>query len=94
MGSFAELCNARRMITGACLCGAVRYEAAGPLENLVHCHCSRCRKHHGVPFATLVAAPVQGFDWLQGEACVREYAPSEARLRRFCGSCSSVVAPP
>ncbi|WP_442475962.1 GFA family protein [Roseovarius litorisediminis] len=32
---------------GSCQCGAVRYEVAGPLRQVVGCHCSQCRKTSG-----------------------------------------------
>lgn len=32
---------------GGCLCGAVRYEIHGKLYNVITCHCSKCRRHHG-----------------------------------------------
>src|SRR5690349_8826197 len=79
------------MFTGACLCGSLRYEAHGPLQALVHCHCSMCRKHHGAPFASLALAPLEGFRWLEGEAAVVDYASSAACVRRFCGTCGSVA---
>ena len=79
------------MITGACLCGALRYEVATPPQQLLHCHCSVCRKHHGAPFATFVTAPAPALHWLDGEASVQEYASSPERVRRFCGVCGSVA---
>lgn len=79
------------MIRGACLCGAVRYEVEGPFENLMHCHCSMCRKHHGAPFATFVGAKASGFRWVSGESSIAEYKSSPNGVRRFCSSCSSVV---
>jgi len=81
------------MFTGACLCGTLSYEARGPLRALVHCHCSRCRKHHGAPFASMAVAPLEGFRWLEGEGSVVEYASSRAgtRVRPFCGTCGAVA---
>ena len=32
---------------GGCLCGAVRYEAQGPLRPVVACHCDMCRRTSG-----------------------------------------------
>jgi len=87
----AELCDAARMLTGACLCGALRYEVEGPLRNLTHCHCSMCRKHHGAPFASLVEAALSSFRWSSGEASVSEYASSATRVRAFCEICGSVA---
>jgi len=94
MGSAAELCDAERMLIGACLCGALRYEVEGPLQMLLHCHCSMCRKHHGAPFATLAAVPAESLRWQSGEASLLEYPSPSARLRRFCGVCGSVAPAP
>ena len=57
------------LLAGACLCGAIRYEVEGPLPAPIHCHCSRCRKHHGAPFATSVELAPNAFHWLAGETC-------------------------
>lgn len=82
------------MITGACLCGALRYEVEGPVQRLIHCHCSMCRKHHGAPFATLVEVPAHTLRWLEGEASALGYASSARRTRRFCGACGAVAPAP
>lgn len=79
------------MINGACLCGALRYTVEGPFKNLMHCHCSMCRKHHGAPFATFVGASASGFRWISGEDTVVEYKSSEEAVRRFCPTCFSVA---
>lgn len=84
----------RRMITGACLCGAVRYEMEGPLHSLLHCHCSMCRKHHGAPFASFVGTAAAGFRWVSGAEGVCEYPSSPDGVRRFCGVCGSVAPMP
>lgn len=79
------------MLTGACLCGSLRYEVDGLLESLEHCHCSMCRKHHGAPFASLVDVAAAGFRWREGEGSVAEYASSPERVRRYCAICGSVA---
>lgn len=79
------------MLTGACLCGALRYEVDGPLEALAHCHCSMCRKHHGAPFASMASVSAGRFRWRSGDASVGEYASSSRRVRRFCQVCGSVA---
>ena len=33
--------------TGGCLCGGVRYETKGPLEDVLQCHCENCRRLTG-----------------------------------------------
>lgn len=33
------------MITGSCLCGAVRFSVRNGGESVAACHCTQCRKH-------------------------------------------------
>lgn len=76
-------------IHGSCLCGSVRWRVAKPLEQMSHCHCSMCRKSHGAPFATYVAAEAPGFAWQAGEEHIVRYRSSEQFERGFCGQCGS-----
>jgi hypothetical protein len=82
------------MSHGECLCGALVYEVEGAFENIWHCHCSMCRKAHGAPFASGVAAPASRFRWVRGEETVREYESSPGRVRRFCATCAAVAPTP
>jgi hypothetical protein len=79
------------MITGACLCGAVRYELDDHSHQLTHCHCSMCRKHHGAPFATFVDVEPSAFRWLAGGEHVLRYPSSPSRVRCSCDVCGSVL---
>jgi hypothetical protein len=76
---------------GTCLCGAVRYDVAGPLGMMVHCHCSMCRKHHGSAFATFVGAPLAGYKLTSGADQIVEYRSSPGSARRFCRVCGSAA---
>ena len=82
------------MTEGRCLCGALRYEIDGPIVDLVHCHCSMCRKHHGTPFATWAAAPAAGFRWVGDTSTLASYRSSENGHRDFCSVCGSVAPMP
>ena len=77
------------MPNGSCLCGAVTYEAKEPLENLVHCHCSMCRKIHGTPFGSYVRSRQVIFK--SGESNIARYESSPGFPRCFCDQCGSVV---
>ena len=69
--------------TGGCLCGAVRFAAAGEPYRVGICHCMDCRKHHGAVFyaaAIFPAAAVQ----ITGQ--VGDY-----KGRCFCPICGSSV---
>ena len=78
------------MTKATCLCGALEYEFTAPFDQMLHCHCSMCRKHHGTAFATFVSAPVAAFRWIKGEDKVRTYASSAEGKRFFCAICGSV----
>jgi hypothetical protein len=79
------------MITGSCLCGAVRYEANEPFGSMMSCHCSMCRKHHGSAFGTYVSAPIGNFRWVAGEDALLKYKSSEQSTRNSCSVCGSTV---
>jgi hypothetical protein len=79
------------MTEGRCLCGALRYEIDGPFVDMLHCHCSMCRKHHGAPYATWVAAPASGFRWTAEPTTLVSYASSAGFHRDFCSACGSVA---
>ena len=75
------------MKTGACACGAVRYEVTGELTKVTYCHCSKCRRWHGhvgaytaVERAGFRLAEPRGLKWHSVTATVR---------RGFCGECGS-----
>lgn len=74
-----------RPATGGCECGAVRYEARGPLRDVINCHCGQCRRIHGhfaayaaVARADLVIVEERGLKW---------YRSSDDARRGFCGEC-------
>lgn len=77
------------MIRGSCLCGAVRYEIAGPLEEMHHCHCRRCRKAHGAAFSTFARTPAASLRLVSGAQTLRRFRSSTSVQRTFCGECGS-----
>ncbi len=81
----------RENYTGGCLCGKVRFEISGEIENIVYCHCSRCRKAQGSAFATNGNVAIKEFSFISGENEMTGYEslPGEAKL--FCQHCGSPV---
>jgi hypothetical protein len=75
--------------TGACLCGAVRLRARGPLRGVVYCHCSQCRRQTGHVFAatSVAAADLE----VEGSDNVAWYEASPEARRGFCRTCGSVL---
>lgn len=78
-----------RMLTGGCLCGAVRYEINGMVRHVTHCHCTMCRKAHGAAFATYAFLGRRRFRIAQGSDALRSYRSSADVTREFCGTCGS-----
>lgn len=76
-------------ISGSCLCGAVRFQASGPLGDVVVCHCRMCRKAHGhvgaytaVRKDALTLVATRGLRWYRSSADAR---------RGFCAECGSTL---
>ena len=78
------------MSRASCLCGDVTWDLEGPYVFMHHCHCGRCRKAHGTPFATYIGAAEDGFR-LHGAARVTAWAPQPGVSRSFCSRCGSIV---
>ncbi|MDX2155057.1 MAG: GFA family protein [Hyphomicrobiaceae bacterium] len=78
-------------VRGRCLCGGVRFEIRGPLDNPLNCHCENCRKQHGAAFRTRVRVEKDDFHWVEGEHLVSFYESSAGVFRGFCRICGSPI---
>ena len=72
--------------SGGCLCGGVRYEVAGPLRDVINCHCSRCRRTSG-HFGAYTAAPSSALTVVRRDG-LRWYV-ADGRERGFCALCGA-----
>lgn len=75
------------MRTGACACGAVRYEAAGDMTDVTFCHCSRCRRWHG-HVGAYTAVERAGFRLVEQRG-LKWHWLNETVQRGFCSECGS-----
>lgn len=75
-----------QVITGGCLCGAIRYEAGGPPYHLTHCHCEDCRRASGAPFVTWASFHQDNFRFTAGQPREVHWA---GRVRSFCPHCGT-----
>ena len=79
-------------LKGECLCGKIRYEYKGKTGNLVHCHCSKCRKWHGSAFRSRIVIEKAGYKLTQGEEYLAHYQASSQVIKTFCSNCGSNLA--
>jgi hypothetical protein len=79
------------MQTGSCLCGAVKYEVRGDLQQTLYCHCGRCRKASGSAFATNALVATKDFVVVQGEDTLKKFSTPAGVHRYFCGNCGSPI---
>ena len=77
------------MLTGHCLCGAIRFEVTPPLQGVGNCHCSMCRRSHGTPFFTYAQVEREGLRVLAGAEHVRRFRSSPPVERSFCDTCGA-----
>jgi hypothetical protein len=78
--------------SGGCLCGALRYEAAGEPLAAGHCYCADCRKASGSGFVPFLGFPA-GAVRFSGPS--RSFSSKAANgndaTRNFCPTCSGLV---
>jgi hypothetical protein len=74
----------KQTYTGGCQCGAVRYEVAADIDEVIACNCSRC----GRMGFLLAFAPAQDFKLLSGEGATTEYQFNKHVIHHlFCSTC-------
>ena len=76
---------------GGCLCGKVRFEISGKIQNIVYCHCSRCRKAQGSAFATNGNVDAEKFIFISGEEAMTGYESTPGQTKYFCQHCGSPI---
>lgn len=75
------------MKTGSCLCGDVRFELRGPLDGVIACHCTQCRKQTGHHWASTHTADADLH--FVADSTLRWYRSSDRAQRGFCSRCGS-----
>lgn len=76
-----------RVREGGCLCGAVRFRAAGEPGNPTLCHCRTCRRAAGAPLVAWLTFARAGFAFTGAEPV--RYRSSPGVARTFCGRCGT-----
>jgi hypothetical protein len=75
------------ILSGGCQCGAVRYALTAPPERAHVCHCRKCQKAVGSPFAALAPVRRSHFAWTRGTPAA--FASSSLAHRDFCAACGT-----
>lgn len=80
------------VMTGRCLCGAVRFRVTPPTLWSAHCHCTLCQRAHGAAFVTWVGAASDRSEILEQEhGDLVWYHSSEQAERGFCRRCGTTL---
>ena len=81
----------KRILSGGCLCGSVRYEYDGEPEGASYCHCDDCRKATGGPYTVGVLVRATNLRIVSGRAQGYTTTGDSGNLitREFCPDCGS-----
>jgi hypothetical protein len=79
------------MYLGKCLCGEVQIKINGEISDIIHCHCSLCRKNSGTAFATNGFINSQDLEITSGKNSLSIFSFKPGRKRYFCTKCGSPV---
>lgn len=79
------------MYHGKCLCGTVQLTINGAISDIIHCHCSLCRKNSGTAYATNGFINKAEFEITAGKESLSTFSFKPGRNRHFCTQCGSPV---
>jgi hypothetical protein len=79
-----------RVLTGGCLCGAVRYTVSGRPASVGYCHCRLCRHSVGAPVVPWASYPPARVAWTSGAPVW--YRSSAKAERGHCAVCGTSLA--
>jgi hypothetical protein len=79
------------VLSGACNCGAVRYELSEPLVSAGYCHCTRCQRRTGTAASANGSVAPGSFRLVAGEDRLRAWRPEGGWEKWFCGDCGSAL---
>jgi len=79
------------MYHGKCLCGEIEIQINGGITDIIHCHCSLCRKSSGTAFATNGFIDSVTLEITSGKKNLSCFSYKPGRNRYFCSRCGSPV---
>jgi hypothetical protein len=78
-------------MTGACGCGAVRFEIARPFTAALYCHCTRCQHRTGAGGGVTGRVEPGSVTIVSGAEHVRDWKPEGGMPKAFCVLCGSAL---
>lgn len=80
------------MLTGQCLCGAVRYQSTGPTLFSVICYCRDCQRASGSAGVPVLGVPRTSFTFSGPVKQSRSRGGSgQPAVRNFCSECGCLL---
>lgn len=78
-------------LTGACLCGGVRFEVSEPFSSANYCHCTHCQRRTGTATSANARVASAAFRIVNGAELVRSFTPPVGVPKHFCSVCGSAL---
>src|SRR5262245_30310509 len=79
------------MLTGACRCGAIRFEVEDAFAYAGYCHCGQCRAMSGSAFAAFGGIERDRFAVVRGAERLALYGKGPTQTVNFCRACGGSV---
>jgi hypothetical protein len=79
------------LLSGGCLCGAVRYAVADEFIYALNCHCSNCRRATGSAFKPFAGIERDKLSITQGADNLLIYGDKHASHDTHCKTCGSLL---
>jgi hypothetical protein len=79
-----------KLLSGSCLCGAVRYQVADEFRYAMICHCSQCRRATGAAFKPFGGVAKEKLRVVSGSEATMRYGGEQAH-DVHCGTCGSLL---
>ncbi|WP_462159732.1 GFA family protein [Pseudoalteromonas sp. GB56] len=79
------------MYKGSCLCGSITYTFVGDVSDIIHCHCSLCRKATGSAYATNGFIDASALTINDKDNTLTFYESSQGKKKYFCRCCGAPI---
>lgn len=73
------------------MCGSIQFTLAGGITDIIHCHCSLCRKASGSAYATNAFVNAEDFELTDTRNTLTFFESSEGKRKYFCQNCGAPI---